>query len=543
MGRLVGWLSTALLVGVLVVFAAIAVPRWHRARVTTASTGDSYPEPIPNGPPPALAARRDARAEVRPAVSLSGTPPTEEELRASVRGSNIVIVVMDAARSDHLGCYGYPRDTTPNIDRIARQAVVFEDHFCQYPCTSPSTVSLFTGQYPDTHGVKPPSGHAALLAAHPVDERAVTMEGLLRANGYWTCLFSGNPAASPAVGVGTDFQLAFPAYGKHPQKQWTQAAHHRSDSVKMLLDAIGDALAAAGGEHRFFFYIHFLPPHSPYRAPEEFQSLFRGKTPPNHREGKAAFTLVSTRERTAQPPKSTDEWVNLYDANLRWADWGVGEVERMLKERGLWEQTLVIVTADHGEAMREHGYEWHHTCPYDEAIHIPLLIKFPGGRGPVGRISALTETVDIMPTIADLYGLKYPSDGPLGTVPQGKSLVPLLTGAATRVRDYVFSRTGGHWACSVVRNHEWSLLLYTGGKLRALYDLGSDPGQTYNALADHPKVAETMAAAFESHAKAQRVPPLEFLDPNYRPPAETQGQGESLSGETKSKLRALGYLD
>jgi len=502
----------------------------------------AYPEPIPNPPTVPRTDFPRQQPSLAPAVSLAGPPPTAAALRSAVRNSNIVIVVLDAARADHTGCYGYSRATTPNLDRLASQSVVFEQHFCQFPCTTPSTVCLLTGQYPDTHGVGPPTHRSVMASECQVNERTITLERMLGAAGYRTCLFSGNPAASPAVGVGTGFQYAFPPSGIRPRQLGAAAGgQRRRESVSILLEKAKEKLRASTGKP-FFFYVHFLPPHNPYSARDEFKALFHDSQPPGYREGKAAFTEVSKRDRVAAPPASSVEWVNLYDANLRWADWAVGELERVLKEAGVFENTLLIITADHGEAMREHAYEWHHTCPYDEAIHIPLLIRFPGKQGPVGRATALTETVDLLPTIADLYGLAGQSSPDPASAPQGKSLVPLLTGSASRVQDYVFCRTGGPWPCYVVRNHEWALMLYSGGELRALYDLVADPDQTCNVITEHPEVAAQMAAVFEQHAKRQRRPPLEFVDPTYQPPSEPDRPGPAISEETRRELRALGYL-
>jgi len=229
--------------------------------------------------------------------------------------------------------------------------------------------------------------------------------------------------------------------------------------------------------------------------------------------------------------------VNIYDANLRWADWAVGELEALLKQAGLFDNTLLIVTADHGEALREHKYEWHASCPYDEAIRIPLLIRFPGGAGPVGRVGALTQTIDLLPTILDLYQIPYPHDQV-----QGKSLLPLLTGQVDKVNYYIFCRTSGDWPCYVVRDHHSALLLYRGGKLRALYDLDADPRQTRNIIAEQPARAAALVQAFQAFAESQTYPPLDFVDPEAKPPPRT-GPTIKVEEETRRELRALGYLE
>jgi arylsulfatase A-like enzyme len=137
----------------------------------------------------------------------------------------------------------------------------------------------------------------------------------------------------------------------------------------------------------------------------------------------------------------------------------------------------------------------------------------------------------------DLFQIPYPKDQV-----QGKSLLPLLTGGSQELHDYVFARTGGLYPCYVVRSKDWSLLLYKGGKLRALYDLWDDPRQRYNVIARRPEVAAAAVQAFEAFAKEQRWPPLDFVDPEYKPPAGRDRPKQAVSEETRRQLKALGYL-
>jgi arylsulfatase A-like enzyme len=165
-------------------------------------------------------------------------------------------------------------------------------------------------------------------------------------------------------------------------------------------------------------------------------------------------------------------------------------------------------------------------------------MKFPKSRPAAGRVEALTETVDIMATLLDLLGIAAPP----GTV-QGASLVPLLTGARDKVHDYTFSRTNGEWPCYVVRNREWALLLYQGGRMRALYDLSADPRQTHNVINEHPEEANALAKAFAQFAETQPFRPLDFLDPSFKPVTSSGGLNMAIPEEARRKLRSLGYLE
>jgi len=458
-------------------------------------------------------------AELQP---LTPPSPVVDRLRGEVRGANVVICVIDAARADHVGYYGYLRDTTPNIDRLARESVVFREHFAEYPSTKPSTASLLTGQHSDTH---------LAYGNRELPEGTFTLAKGLERAGLRTVMFSSNPNASPATGLGRDFREVFDQSEVEPLVEgWEQFTN-----PKPLLTLIRRWLDR-NNNRRFFAYVHFDPPHQPYLQPEEMTKLFAGQKPPNFRPGRFEFP-VGDREmlRTcARPP--LPEWINLYDANLRFGDWAVGELERALREAGVLQRTLLVITSDHGEAFGEHGYLWHERGVYDELVHIPLLIRFPGGV-EAGEVKALTETVDVLPTVLDLLAAPYPEKEV-----QGKSLAPLIAGAEKELHHYVVARSDGRPPSYLVRSREWALMLWGNGKWRALYDLRTDPGQRHNVIERNPEVAERMVGAFREFAAGQRRPPVEFVEAGAKAEPLPEGRERKLSEETKRGLRALGYV-
>ena len=174
-------------------------------------------------------------------------------------GANLVICVIDAARADHFGCYGYGRDTTPQIDQLAQESVLFESHFCQATTTKPSTASLLTGQYPDTH---------LTFLTRAMSDSARTLERALEGAGFRTACFSSNLVASPSSGLCHDFGETY--YQPHLARRVAPLA----DPVRpeTLLELVDEWLAK-NAEGRFFAYIHFVPPHYPYNAPEEMKAL------------------------------------------------------------------------------------------------------------------------------------------------------------------------------------------------------------------------------------------------------------------------------
>lgn len=455
-------------------------------------------------------------------ITLTSVSPKAKELRDSLKKANLVIVVLDAARADHFGCYGYPRETTPNTDRIAGHSLVFEQHFSQFPHTRTSTTSLFTGQYPDTHGV------LAMKGEIPYD---FTLGKALQTAGFETAFVSASIVASPVMGIGEDFDYV--TARTRGRGRSAQKSTPRRNPGEVLAE-MPRWLDQRKGK-RFFAYVHFTQPHKPYNAPKEIQQLFANSKPPNLLQGR--FVYREIEPLTKNPRMSARENANLYDANLRYGDWGVGELEKILAERKLLDNTLLIITSDHGEAFGEHGYLGHREGLYDEHVHIPLVMHFPGGQTPVGRVRALSETVDILPTVLDLFALPIPS-----TV-QGKSLLPLITGERRAVHNFVFARAEGTPESYLVRDQHWAMILFKGGKLQALYDLEKDPWQTRNVIAEQPKEAERMVAAFKQFAQAQRLPPLDFIDPTWKPTRQPSASRRKLSEDHKRELKALGYVD
>ncbi len=451
------------------------------------------------------------------------------ELVSGARTANVVICVLDGARADRVGYSGYPRDTTPNMDELAAESVVFTNHFSTCSLTRPSTASLFTGLYPDAHCID---------QREALEEGTFTLAKGLKAAGLRTALFSSNVSASPETGVGSAFEHVFPkpggrggvGMGGHGGRWWRTPESLAREFAKWLEDE----------PSRFFAYVHFLPPHMPYEAPDAFAEAAREVKAPAMRPGRFEFREVEDTYRGsafATPPHPPEEWADLYDANLRWADWGLGEVVGLLREHGLLDNTLLVVTSDHGEAFGEHGYVNHMHAVYDEFVHIPLLIRFPGRQGLVGEVDALTQTVDLVPTVCDLYGIGYPR----GAV-QGESLLPLLDGTKGAVREHVFAVSHGAWPSYLVRDARWSLILYRGGKLKALYDLRSDPEQRRNVIAEHPETAARMTDALISFGRTQERSPAEFVSPEAAAEAAPRAPPGRFSEDVERELRDLGYL-
>jgi arylsulfatase A-like enzyme len=441
-------------------------------------------------------------------------------VRNSVRDANVVIVVLDAARADHLGCYGYPRPTTPNIDHLAAESTVFANHFCQMPLTAGSTTSLFTGLCPDEHGV--------VYRASPDHRRGFTLASAFARRGFRTVLFSANPSASPAVGVGTDFQDAY-----HRTKPVTEGMCFSPEALLLQVD---DWLQRHRGE-RFLTYIHFLPPHTPYAQPSRFTNLFAGLDPPGYREDSyqpGHFEHPYRPVPRLQPHPPLPEWINLYDANLSYGDAAVGWLLDLLRDRDLLDSTLLVITSDHGEAFGEHGFTYHAHAIHTEVTHIPLLLRFPGPSKPIRRAQCLSQTIDLLPTLCDLFSVEFPS------VLKGRSLLPVIAGEAERAGEFILAKSYRPEKY-VVRDARHALILFRNPAWDSLYDLTVDPGERRSMLASNAVRAEQLHQCFLDHARSHPSA-ARFLDPEA-PPAAPEAQLADVGAEVGRQLTALGYLE
>jgi arylsulfatase A-like enzyme len=422
-----------------------------------------------------------APADLRPEIHTAASPDVDR-LRQSVRGANVVFVVLDAARADHAGCYGYERDITPNIDALARQGMLFENHFVQFPETK-----LAQG---------------------------------FKEIGYHTALFSQNDYASPQWGLGTHFDTA--VYEPDLRKAGYERPFYWLPQV--ILEQVEGWLEDQSATP-FFAYVHFMPPHDPYLAPREIYSRFlQVPLPESAWRAPYPFEGVEVELRARERPWDQALFINRYDGHYFFGDMAVGALAGLFHEAGLLDNTLFIVSADHGEAFGEHGYKGHTTSVYDESIHVPLVMKFPGDDGPRGRIEGFTEVVDMLPTLAALFLFPYPKD-----VVQGRSFLPLLAGQEEEIHDYVFSRSAGDPPSYAVRSKDWLLMLYSGGEMRALYDLKSDPRAVENVIEEEPEQAEHLYQVFREFAQRQTAewPDVELIEPTE---------------DMLDTLRALGYV-
>jgi arylsulfatase A-like enzyme len=413
---------------------------------------------------------------------------------------NVVLIVVDALRADHLSAYGYPRATSPHLDALAAAGVLCESMYCAGIPTQPAFTTIHTGQAPMTHGIVSHGGTAELSKKTP------TLAELFLAAGYTTCTVDNLMRERLWFGRGFEYVI---------DPSLRRILHLGVTCEELNARAVPWLRAHAA--EPFFLFIHYWDPHTPYTPPAPDRGLFYNggnPTDPSNRSLDEWWRHpmgVLARETWLQTPagRITDAeyLVSLYDSEIHHVDRGIAELVGTIDELGLGDRTLVAVTADHGESMTEHGVFFEHHGLYESTVHVPFVARWPG-RIPAGRrLPQLLQHHDIAPTILEAAGLRTP-----GAI-EGRSRWKLLSGQGDDPgREVLFMSECTHqakWALRVGR-HKFILARapdFYGTPLRELYDLESDPAETINLAEREAALAASMEAQLEEWI-AKRVKEL-----------------------------------
>jgi len=364
-------------------------------------------------------------------VLLSGCGGPKEEGQPLVASEfeglpSVVLISIDTLRADHLEVYGYPRPTSPFLESLAEECVVFENVIAPCPSTGPSVASIMTGLNRARHGL---IKNQAILP-----EDVVTLAEYLRAQGYTTIGVN----AHPLLVTGTPgFDQGFDVY--FMPDEVPRDGPMRFDGSS-LPDAV-DRVLGKRGRRPLFLWVHFVEPHGPYNPPAEYLALF----PPDSYRSPGASELpvgetnygygLIPEYQTIGPRKATvEEYIAAYDAEIRYVDDHVRRVAEVLERHRLWQESLVVVTADHGESLGEHDYYFQHGYHlYEGSVRVPLLMRAPRLFPPGARVHQTVSLLDLFPTVAEYVGIDPGIDF------DGESLLSLCGGdGADRA---VFSQT------------------------------------------------------------------------------------------------------
>jgi len=434
----------------------------------------------------------------------AAVPPDEAER------PNVVLIVVDTLRADHLSFGGYSRPTSPNLDRLAQESVVFRKAYAAAPWTTPSVGSLFTSQYPSALG--------NFDQPRPISDRFPTLAEVLKDEGYRTHGIISVSMLTRQLGFGRGFE----SYDE-------SACVERSEISSPQVTDLAIRFLRDHRNERFFLFVHYFDPHYNYILHPEFD--FAPEYDGPLESGVPIQRLWEDRFRFT--PGDVDFLRALYDSEIRFTDHHVGRLLDEIDSLGLFDDSLVVVTADHGEEFMERGWIGHTRTLHRELLHVPLIFRLPDGRP--GVVNDPVGLVDVMPTILEHAGLPAP-DGIEGVA------LPLREPFRTEPRP-VFAETSNpqvHQPGRVTPIDLKSMqigdtkLIYDAIEKRvALFDLAADPTESTDLAPEHGDRSERLRAVLQTWAGrtvGKRA---------GKPGATVQ---ELLSEEQLEELRALGYL-
>jgi arylsulfatase A-like enzyme len=506
--------------------AAAAALHWMRSR-RAASTPAAR-----GGLAPAIAAAAGVLVLAGATLALR-IPPLAAR---AAEHPNVLLIVLDTVRADRLSCYGYEKPTTPELDAFAREATRFTEFYSTSSWTIPSHSSLFTGLFPVSHG--------ATQEKMILDRSFVTLAETFADAGYRTWAASGNPYASSAAGLGQGFHEFVETWSVDPrlsEREEPYLPHAANEAFEGFLERNGP-------ERPFFAFINYMEAHFPFRPPQPHLSRF---LPRGTSLSKALRLGALHQTEFYAGQKLTAEELRivsgLYDGELAFLSRVVGDLLEALRRDGRFENTLIVITSDHGEHFGENDLYGHMFGLYNTSVHVPLLVRRPGGEGRGRTDPRPAQVLDLFPTILAEAGVDAPT---------GHQGIDLSAGEGRRaiLSEYyypsqvfnLFAERKLSQNAELARykrrlralQRDGRRLIWSSNGQHELYDLRSDPGETHDLYdPEQPERAADLAAALQ--AELDRIAPGVELEGT---PLPAQGGAPVVDEAAQKALRALGYV-
>jgi arylsulfatase A-like enzyme/Flp pilus assembly protein TadD len=405
---------------------------------------------------------------------------------------NVVLITVDTTRADRMGFLGSTRGLTPNLDAMAKQAVVFSRAYSHVPLTTASHTTILTGTYPQFNHVND--------FGIPLSQHLPYLPDLLRQHGYHTGAFVGSLILDPLDGTAPGFDRGFDIYDaafhlrRHGADRYQTIERRAGDVVQHALAWLSQLQNGP-----FFLWIHLYDAHDPYDPPEPYKSRY-----------------------ASQP----------YDGEIAYADSAIGKLLDALRKHGLYDETMIAIMADHGESLGAHGENTHGIFLYDETLHVPLLIKLPLNRSAGKRIETRVGLVDVAPTILQASSIPVPKDvqgesllGMLKPAPLAGGRVPATPEDRPAYAESDYSHRAFGW--SSLRAVRTGKYLYIQAPECELYDQVTDPAGARNLAAGTKAVADTLSFKLNEFRQKTSQTLVELAKPDV---------------EQMQKLQALGYV-
>jgi arylsulfatase A-like enzyme/Flp pilus assembly protein TadD len=409
-----------------------------------------------------------------PTVAISATAP-----RPAI---NVVVITIDTLRADHVGCYGYAKVHTPNIDALAAAGTRFERAYTPVPITLPAHTVIFTGTYPTLSGVHD-------FSTNRLGQSQATMASILKQNGYATGAVVASAVLDSRFGLNRGFDFYYDHF------EFNRLQESNLDEMERPGNIVADEALEWLGKNSsgpFLLWMHLYDPHYPYRPPSPYAAEYKSHP---------------------------------YDGEIAFADEQVGRVVRFLKDQRLLEKTLVVLSGDHGEGLGEHGEKTHGFFVYNSTLHVPLIIRTPG-QNSRRVVHEPISLADILPTVLASLHIDIPKDV------QGQSLAPLLAGRQSTQPRSLYAETylpRLHFNWSELRAIELEKYHFIEAPKAELYDLEKDPGELHNIYSQKTAVASELQSKLSSMI-------------HEITPGNELSQKSGLDPEMIEHLKSLGYL-
>ncbi|MBU0719369.1 MAG: sulfatase [Planctomycetes bacterium] len=445
----------------------------------------------------------------------------------SVTPPNVILISVDTLRLDHLGCYGYGRDTSPFIDRLASEGVLFENHISSTSWTLPAHAALFTSLSDSVHGCTD--------ADRVLQDKHITLAERFADAGYETAGFFSGPYLHPAFGLGQGFDLYqnCTSYRQvidaRPPSDWVEgddmARMAQADITSPTVYQAVSSWLAGHGESKFFMFIHLFDVHQDFTPPPPYDTMFDPDYDGSF-TGKDFF--YNKLVNADMPERDLEHLLALYDGEIAWTDYHIKKIVEELDRRGLLASSIIALTSDHGTEFFEHGWKGHRMTLYDEVVRIPLVIRYPARLAGGVRVAEQTRSIDVGPTLLELAGLRAPEDV------MGHSLLAAASGDELAFDNLALTElfSVGRNMRSV-RTIQWKFIHDRVNDDGYYFDLIDDPRELRAVRNFSPSIKREISTSF-----ARALATLSAFSARL----EATAEGSDIPPEVLAQLKSLGYV-
>jgi arylsulfatase A-like enzyme len=424
----------------------------------------------------------------------------------SCRDCNVILISVDSLRKDHIGIYGYEKNTTPNIDKFAKKSLVFTNAVGQSSWTLPSHISIFTSLYPSSHGVP--------YIGYQLNKNITMFHEFLKSQNYTSIAIINNVYLSSIFGFNRSFDFFNEQFANY-----TKNGKTITDVNKHFFDWLNK-----NHQKKFFAFIQYIDSHCPYIAHEKYFTNYQQE----HEKYKYLEKKCASSLKNYTPTKDEIQFMKkAYDSDIAFVDENLNELFKKLEVLGIINKTIIILTSDHGDQFMEHGGLEHAYTLYDEVISVPLIIWHPKLNTKI--INTQVQLIDIMPTILDFLGLSIPNNI------DGKSLIAVISGNSNKETP-AFSEKPPYKIISV-RFNDFKFIL-TNNTNRELYDLKNDPNEKENVTKKYPGIANQLERMILEYKIETTKKANMFNGSIFKEIGEL-----NLDPAVREKLRELGYVN